>query len=313
VDKLDTFFDLLRQSLANYWGSYISAASKTNLAWWLVFFLVGSILYYKKAWNSFSSPTFLGAFRYCFPKKVFGSKSTFNDVSIAIFNSILITFLPLLQLAIQFNASDNSSLTQGLAIDFFYSLCAYLAFDLGFYLQHFLSHKTPILWDFHKVHHSAKVMSPLTNLRLHVVDFFQLSLIMNGSVFLTSYVFNKLGYAPHAMVFFGFPLFLILHNWYGILAHSHIWISFGRLSHIFYSPAMHQIHHSMEARHLNKNFGYYLSVWDWLFGSIYIPKHEETFEIGLVDDKDDEWNSKGCLFMTLEPFRSAFRRVISNG
>ena len=46
----------------------------------------------------------------------------------------------------------------------------FLAYELGYWVDHYLSHRIPMLWDFHKVHHTAEVLSPLTNFRMHPVD-----------------------------------------------------------------------------------------------------------------------------------------------
>jgi sterol desaturase/sphingolipid hydroxylase (fatty acid hydroxylase superfamily) len=71
----------------------------------------------------------------------------------------------------------------------------------------------------------------------------------------------------------------------GNLRHSHVWVSFGPvMSRIFISPAMHQIHHSREQRHYDSNYGEVFAIWDWLFGTIYIPKEKEAIEFGLSDE-----------------------------
>ena len=55
------------------------------------------------------------------------------------------------------------------------------------------------------------------------------------------------------------------------LQHSHMWISFrGALGRIFISPAHHQVHHSTNPIHFNKNLGSCLAVWDWLFGTLHV-------------------------------------------
>jgi sterol desaturase/sphingolipid hydroxylase (fatty acid hydroxylase superfamily) len=69
--------------------------------------------------------------------------------------------------------------------------------------------------------------------------------------------------------------------------HSHIWISFGPvLERIFISPAQHQIHHSIEPKHFNRNYGQALALWDWMFGTLYVIREREVVTFGL-DDKAD--------------------------
>ena len=66
-------------------------------------------------------------------------------------------------------------------------------------------------------------------------------------------------------------LVLFIHA-YVHLQHSHMWIAFrGVLGRIFVSPAHHQVHHSGNPKHFNKNFGSCLALWDWMFGTLYVP------------------------------------------
>ncbi len=67
-----------------------------------------------------------------------------------------------------------------------------------------------------------------------------------------------------------------------------MWISFqGWLGRIFVSPAHHQVHHSGDPKHFNKNFGSCLALWDWMFGTLYVPKKErEPLSFGFPDRAD---------------------------
>ena len=56
------------------------------------------------------------------------------------------------------------------------------------------------------------------------------------------------------------------------LQHSQVWIAFtGWLGRLFMSPAHHQIHHSSNPAHFNKNLGSCLALWDWMFGTLHVP------------------------------------------
>src|SRR5215211_6747467 len=127
------------------------------------------------------------------------------------------------------------------------TVALFLAYELGYWLDHYLSHKVPILWEFHKVHHSAEVLSPLTNFRVHPVDtlvFYNiLALIMGSTAGLVHY---WLGTAtPHFTIGNSNVLTLIFFFLIGHLQHSHFWIAFtGVWGRLFLSPAHHQIHHS---------------------------------------------------------------------
>jgi sterol desaturase/sphingolipid hydroxylase (fatty acid hydroxylase superfamily) len=72
------------------------------------------------------------------------------------------------------------------------------------------------------------------------------------------------------------------------LQHSHLWISFrGLTGRIFISPAHHQVHHSTDPRHFNRNFGSCLALWDWMFGTLYVPAQKrEKLTFGVTGHAD---------------------------
>ena len=73
---------------------------------------------------------------------------------------------------------------------------------------------------------------------------------------------------------------------YGHLRHSHMWIAFtGLAGRILQSPAHHQIHHSTNPAHFDKNLGFALAVWDWAFGTLAIPaRTREPIVFGVGDE-----------------------------
>ena len=150
----------------------------------------------------------------------------------------------------------------------------FLSYELGYWFNHWLSHKVPLLWEFHKVHHTAEVLTPLTNFRVHPVymwvfpNILALSAaIANG---LGNYMFGNTEY-QFALNDTNIILVVFIHA-YVHLQHSHMWISFrGLLGRIFVPPAHHQVHHSADPKHFNKNFGSCLALWDWMFGTLYVP------------------------------------------
>ena len=95
----------------------------------------------------------------------------------------------------------------------------------------------------------------------------------------------------------------------GNLRHSHVWLSYGVvLNHIFISPAQHQIHHSQRPDQFGKNVGYALAIWDWLFGTLYVPKGRETFSFGLGDSSELAYHSLRGMY--LKPLADYFRLII---
>ena len=78
-----------------------------------------------------------------------------------------------------------------------------LAYELAYWFGHFLFHRIPALWEFHKVHHSAEVMTTFTELRQHPVEilaFMNLIAIATGAVFgVMTYAFGP-GVQPFTLL-----------------------------------------------------------------------------------------------------------------
>jgi sterol desaturase/sphingolipid hydroxylase (fatty acid hydroxylase superfamily) len=154
------------------------------------------------------------------------------------------------------------------------TLALFLAYELAYWVDHWLSHNVPALWEIHKVHHTAEALSPLTNFRVHPLEtlkFYNVAALLTGAA--NGALVYGLGpqrghlslYGVDAAIFI--YMFTIAH-----LQHSHVWISFdGWLGRLVLSPAHHQIHHSTDERHFGSNLGSALAIWDWLFGTLYVP------------------------------------------
>lgn len=162
----------------------------------------------------------------------------------------------------------------------------FLLYDFINYCSHVLFHKVPMFWSFHRVHHSAEVLTPVTAYRTHPMELLLPAVLQAPVIGLASVFYQNL--LPHDMemaTVFGVSLFPFVFGLFGHhLQHSHVWLSFGPvLSRVYISPAQHQIHHSIDPQHRDKNFGVKFAVWDALFGTLYIPKAPETIRVGLPD------------------------------
>ena len=150
-----------------------------------------------------------------------------------------------------------------------FTVILFLVEDFSRFFLHFLMHRVPFLWQFHKTHHSAEILTPFSLYRSHPVEVFLFSirsvLVVGGVSGLFVYLFQGkiTGWQILGVDAFGF-----LFNFMGAnLRHSSIWLSFGRLEKWFISPAQHQIHHSTAQIHWNKNYGVCLAIWDRCFQS----------------------------------------------
>jgi sterol desaturase/sphingolipid hydroxylase (fatty acid hydroxylase superfamily) len=191
-------------------------------------------------------------------------------------------------------------------------LILFLTADLMQYVQHYLFHKIPLFWRLHRAHHSAEVLTPVTRWRFHPLETIIEAVITGpGSGILSGFLLYACGMkATAAAMSIVVATRLALQVTY-YFRHSHVWISYGTaLSHIFYSPCMHQIHHSALLRHRDKNLGSLLSVWDYLFGTLYVPRHREEFLLGLSADEVDDRNPHPSVSaLLIEPLVTAARLV----
>jgi sterol desaturase/sphingolipid hydroxylase (fatty acid hydroxylase superfamily) len=95
------------------------------------------------------------------------------------------------------------------------------------------------------------------------------------------------------------------------LQHTHLWIAFtGLAGRIFLSPAHHQIHHSNNPAHFDKNLGSCLAVWDWLFGTLHVPaKEPEPITFGV---KVGEADMHSLSELSIAPVQRAAAQVLQS-
>ena len=190
-----------------------------------------------------------------------------------------------------------------------YSFLLFIAFDFGEYLAHNLLHRVWFLWEFHKVHHSAQVLNPVTAYRFHPLD----DIFTMGTVTITTGICHGLFYwywgaQPVAFHVIGaevgvFLFYMAAYN----LRHTHVWLPYPqKVSHIFISPAQHQIHHSTARRHWDKNMGFVFAFWDWMFGTLYVPKEKEELQFGIGNGEDEHFHSPSKVYIL--PFLNIIRR-----
>jgi sterol desaturase/sphingolipid hydroxylase (fatty acid hydroxylase superfamily) len=198
------------------------------------------------------------------------------------------------------------------AIKVAYTIAFFLGYDFGHFVAHYLQHRVPLLWEFHKVHHSAQVLTPITSGRQHPVDLFLFGLGRNLCAGLATGVFFYLGAgAVTVYTFLGMHVLMAAYHAIGHLRHTHVWVSYGPLDGILISPAHHQIHHSALPEHYGKNNGFALAIWDRLFGTLCLPEKGMSFPMGLGDGTDGKWHEVARMYWW--PVVNAVRLVRSGG
>lgn len=153
-------------------------------------------------------------------------------------------------------------------------LLSILLLDLAIWAQHLVTHKVPLFWRFHRVHHADRDFDVTTALRFHPVEILASMGLKIGLVYL-------LGPQAIAVV-----LFEIILNGTAMFNHSNLrlpmWLD-RVLRLILVTPDMHRVHHSVHRNEHDSNYGFSLSIWDRMFGTyVAQPKAgHDAMELGL--------------------------------
>lgn len=234
-----------------------------------------------------------GFFRWRFPSNMYFHKSHMVDLQLFVLNRAISIFGIFQKLAV-------SSTTAMLIIGWFgggvssgdhmapwvIALVILISSDFSTYWIHRLHHEHPTLWPFHSVHHSAEVVTLMTVCRKRpIYDLF--SSIVRGLILgaVQGVLLSLFVSEINITLLLGVNVFYLAFNAVAAnLRHSHVWVSFCPiLEHIFISPSQHQVHYSIEKKHYNKNYGEVLAIWDWMFGTLYMPEKREELRFGLAD------------------------------
>ncbi len=309
----------LWQTLNEFWDLTVGYFFNPNKRIHLLYLFSSLLLAYYVFYRTNRKGSF---WRYIFNKKVWLGKSASIDYMMFLCNGLLklllITPYIYFGFVISFEISDFLTSQYGYVqtpLSFskaviLYTIVLTLFTDFFAYLTHLAMHKVPFLWEFHKIHHSATSMNPITQYRIHPVELL-INNIQGMLIFgLVTGVFNywTMGQVSK-WVFLGANVFSFLFFILGAnLRHSHIKLRyFNFLEYLFISPVQHQIHHSKSRKHWDKNMGSRLAIWDWLFGTLCVSKGVTKLSFGLGGKEDPSYTT--FLQNMLNPFVNNFRRI----
>jgi len=316
LDYIKEIYYLLEETISLSLSYFINTNKRIHVLYLLTSIILAFYVYKKSNIKS----SFI---KYLFPKKIWLSKSAFVDYSLFCFNSLVkivligpyiifgfyIAFYTDEFLTVTFGFPKESiGITQTLV---FYTIVLTVLNDLFSYIIHLGMHKLPFLWEFHKIHHSATSLNPLTQYRIHPFE-----LIINNirSILIFGLVTGLFDYlSAHQidkLVFLGVNVFHFIFLLLGAnLRHSHVKLKYPKfLEHILISPFQHQIHHSNNPKHFSKNMGSKFALWDWMLGTLVLSK-----SVGRISFGADKDNSKfDSLFKNLfNPFKAIAYSIIS--
>ena len=158
-------------------------------------------------------------------------------------------------------------------------MMSFLALDLALWAQHFATHRVPLLWRLHKVHHADPELDVTTAARFHPLE-------MLASMGYKMGVVALLGAPPLAVVLFELGYLLG-----ALFGHANVRLPTAldtMLRRGLVTPDMHRIHHSVHHRETDSNYGTLLSIWDRLFGTYTREPGEgrEAITLGLIEFQD---------------------------
>ena len=258
------------------------------------------------------------AFFQVFDKKILLSGSAISDYKMFLINRVLMLVLSpylLTQLAVatflyysllSLPVSDFLSSLSGtptVIVATFFTVVFFTFDDFTKYWVHRWMHKWPMLWALHKVHHSAETLNPITVYRTHPLEgiLFSLRGAFSQGIVISMFFFI-FGDRVDLVTILGVNFLVFSFHVAGSnLRHSHIDIKYWSwLEKILISPAQHQLHHSLDERHYDKNFGAALALWDWMFGSLH---HSEDIDNLVLGVEDDDFNPRSIKELYLRPLK----------
>ncbi|QPC93498.1 sterol desaturase family protein [Mesorhizobium sp. INR15] len=279
----------------------------------LIFFMaLGSALI--AYWRTVEHKSFRDFFDFAFPTEVILHPSARADALFWITKKLMMPFL-LIPAGVTFVAAvgyGTNKLIGGLfgiqsplidgpagpVVIVIFTVTMLIAYDISYYLYHVAQHRFPFLWELHKVHHSAEVMVGITKDRVHPLDELMNRMwdgVIPGICF---GIWSLIALDPVEVTIFGVNVYIVRNIlMMDFVRHTHFKISFGRLNSIILCPHWHQVHHSTNPRHYDKNFGLLFSFWDRIFGTQFIPDPNEELKFGLLDRDVRDYQSLFGLYI----------------
>jgi sterol desaturase/sphingolipid hydroxylase (fatty acid hydroxylase superfamily) len=171
-----------------------------------------------------------------------------------------------------------------------------LIMDFLAYLLHVLAHKIGVLWRLHQIHHSDNHFDASTGLRHQPLE---------GAINLCLLI---VCYAALGLPLVVIAIYGVVFAAHSVFSHANIAIpprvdAWLRL--VIVTPDLHRIHHSVDPREYNGNYGQILPWWDWMFGTLRRVSAEQQMKLKFGVPEIGDCNQASAMKLILLPFRSA--------
>jgi alkylglycerol monooxygenase len=195
-----------------------------------------------------------------------------NSLSLGVMSEVVKLFVRVLTIGIYAWLFEHVALGHWPTDAWWAWLLAIVFYDFCYYWNHRLGHESAVFWASHVVHHQSQCYNLSTALR------------QTSSGALLSWIF----YVPMAVAGVPTEMFVVaavVDLLYQYWIHTELVGKLGWFDRWFASPSNHRVHHAVNDRYLDRNYGGILMVWDRLFGTFV----EET---------------EKCVYGTRAPLRS---------
>ena len=214
------------------------------------------------------------------PNTVSKTKRWVTNLSFTLVNGILyhqIFFAPITALLLSTQEMKLGLLYTFSLPSWLHIFLSILILDFTIYVWHLLNHKIPLLWRFHRVHHSDIDMDASTASRFHLGE-----LLLSGLVRLA--VIYTFGVPLLAYILFETIVNISIQFHHSSIAinpaFEKIWIR------LFIPPSMHRVHHSVKIAERDSNYGVIFSWWDRIMGTFTWGIDQSRIVIGIGSHRD---------------------------
>jgi sterol desaturase/sphingolipid hydroxylase (fatty acid hydroxylase superfamily) len=171
-----------------------------------------------------------------------------------------------------------------------------LILDFMAYLLHVLSHKIGVLWRLHQIHHCDNHFDASTGLRHQPLE---------GAINLCLLIVCCAALGLPLVVIAIYGVMFAAHS---IFSHANIAIPLQvdrwlRLAIV--TPDLHRIHHSVDPREYNGNYGQIFPWWDWMFGTLRTVSAEQHMKLNFGVHEIGDCNQASAMKLILLPFRAS--------
>ncbi|NJL30456.1 MAG: sterol desaturase family protein, partial [Phycisphaerales bacterium] len=198
-----------------------------------------------------------------------------RNMLVAVINALLVSFIfvGLWAWAAGYSSKHQLGLLHQFALDPWVRLAlVILLLDGWTYLWHWMNHRLPVLWRFHRMHHADTQMDVTTAGRFHLGEIIFSSLLRLPIILL-------LGVQLHELVVYEVMMFAVVQFHHANIGLPEKWDRLLRL--VIVTPAMHKVHHSNQQLETDSNYTSLFSWWDRIFGTFRLRRDPHTIQFGL--------------------------------